>query len=244
MAERPPMTPELFDEGFASAAESPWLRAAFGEDLPEDVDPFSFITLDGLETLAEELRLEPGVVLVDLACGRGGPGLWLARRSGAHLIGIDWSPVGIEHARQRAQEMAPEIEATFTVARAQDTGLPDGSVGAVACIDAIQLIDEREAVLAEVARVLRLGGRVGLTTWESPGQLTGLERLITGAGLRIVRYEERPDWLEREKHILQRALDERGTSDDPGLANLADEAERVLPQMESSTRLLAVAERE
>jgi len=32
------------------------------------------------------------------AYGRGGPGLWLARATGADLIGIDWSPVGVESA--------------------------------------------------------------------------------------------------------------------------------------------------
>ena len=35
------------------------------------------------------LDMSPGSLLVDLACGRGGPGLWLARQIGAALVGVE-----------------------------------------------------------------------------------------------------------------------------------------------------------
>jgi len=46
--------------------------------------------------------LAPGQTLVDLGCGRGGPGLWLAREAGALLIGVDFSPVAADQATHRA----------------------------------------------------------------------------------------------------------------------------------------------
>jgi hypothetical protein len=43
-----------------------------------EVEPFSFVSAALLGHLARALGLSPGETLVDLGCGRGGPGLWLA----------------------------------------------------------------------------------------------------------------------------------------------------------------------
>ena len=39
-----------------------------------------------------------------LACGRGVPGLWIARNTGAGITGVDISKVAIEHAKNKAIE--------------------------------------------------------------------------------------------------------------------------------------------
>src|SRR5438309_3784547 len=98
MTDRVPITPDRFDAALRDAAESEWVSSAMGEDLPPEVDPFSFITLDGLLEIAGHLEPCRGGLILDLACGRGGPGLWLARRLRVALVGVDFSPVGIEHA--------------------------------------------------------------------------------------------------------------------------------------------------
>lgn len=88
---------ELFNVGFAGWSRSPTLRhvwrKVYGADYPEEVDPFSFVTLTDLRRISHELRVGPGQIFADLACGRGGPGLWIARESGATLVGIDFSRV-------------------------------------------------------------------------------------------------------------------------------------------------------
>jgi hypothetical protein len=43
------LTPEIFDRMFSQAAQSEWIQSVFAEELPHDVDPFSFITMSGLE---------------------------------------------------------------------------------------------------------------------------------------------------------------------------------------------------
>jgi hypothetical protein len=56
------------------------LRAeAFGDEYPVEVDPSSSCTWSVLGEMVKALRLRPDDVLVDLGCGRGGTGLWLAR---------------------------------------------------------------------------------------------------------------------------------------------------------------------
>ena len=46
---------------------------------------------EAIPELAEELRLRPGSMLLDLACGRGAYGLLITRQAGTSLIGVDFS---------------------------------------------------------------------------------------------------------------------------------------------------------
>jgi ubiquinone/menaquinone biosynthesis C-methylase UbiE len=243
VTDEPQLTPEIFDEEFTKAAQSDWLRSVFAEDLPDEIDPFSFITLSGLEDIVDWLALSPGSLLIDLACGRGGPGLWLARRTGAELVGVDFSTVGIDHAQLRAEELARGLAVKYLVADAASTGLPDNGAEGLVCVDAIQLMTHRLDVMREVRRVLKPGARAVFTTWEVPDRLADLADLFEEGGLEPVVVEERSDWLERERHIFERAQMESATNDDPGLKSLAEEADRVLPIMDVARRVLGVAER-
>src|SRR5229473_3130968 len=136
---------------------------------PPGVEPFSFVPRTGLDRVLAELRLRPGAHLVDLCCGRGGIGLWFASVSGARVTGIDFSPGAIAQASRQADAFVPRPQASFVVADAADTSVPAKSAGAVVCIDALQLVPDREGLLREAARVLRPGGRVVITTWERRG---------------------------------------------------------------------------
>jgi SAM-dependent methyltransferase len=245
VTERRLPTPDVFDRAFERAADSPWwLRSAFGADLPTEVEPFSFVTLSALELFADRLSLHPGGTLVDLACGRGGPGLWLAKATGAALIGVDFSPVGIAHAVERAKPLAPQVGSHYIVADAASTGLPGGCADGLVCIDAIQLMDHPDLVATEVARLLTVGGRAGFTTWEHAERLPDLTAVLEAANLRIVLREQRDDWREREIRIFERARAEAGKIDDPGLASLAEEAEHALPMLAETRRVVVLAERD
>ncbi|QFR98158.1 methyltransferase domain-containing protein [Streptomyces tsukubensis] len=81
--------------------------------LPPEAEPFSFLCADLLHHIAADLSLKEGEVLADLGCGSGGPGLWLARAAHADLVGIDFSPVAVAHARQRANTHAMKGTAHF-----------------------------------------------------------------------------------------------------------------------------------
>jgi SAM-dependent methyltransferase len=243
VTDEPHLTAEMFDQHFTEAAHSHGLRSILAEDLPDDIDPYSFITFAGLEDIVGWLGLSPGSLLVDLACGRGGPGLWLARHTGAELVGVDFSGVGIDHARQRAKELGHEVTATYVVADAASTGLPDGGADGLVCVDAIQLMTHRVDVMREVRRVLKPGARAAFTTWEWPDRLPDLAALFEEVGLRTVTVEPRPEWLERQRGIYERARIESASIDDPAFKSLAEEADRVLPMIDLMRRVLGIAER-
>ena len=85
----PSATAAEFDQEFATVAGSSGLRRvwqAASPDLPQEIEPYSFVSVGLLGHVADALGLSPGTTLVDLGCGRGGPGLWLAQARGARLI--------------------------------------------------------------------------------------------------------------------------------------------------------------
>jgi 2-polyprenyl-3-methyl-5-hydroxy-6-metoxy-1,4-benzoquinol methylase len=96
-----------FDAAFAAVEHSGsfrriW-REVYGADYPEEAAPFSFVTITDLHAIAEAVGVRAGGRLLDLACGAGGPGLWVAEKTGADLVGIDFSPVAIAQARAHAE---------------------------------------------------------------------------------------------------------------------------------------------
>jgi ubiquinone/menaquinone biosynthesis C-methylase UbiE len=99
---------QVFEDTYATAAsptqERIW-RDVFGDEYPEGVDPYSFVTRTELGRFATELRVGPGDTLLDLGCGRGGAGLWVAPATGANLIGIDIAESALVAARARAVAM-------------------------------------------------------------------------------------------------------------------------------------------
>ena len=116
--------------------------------------------------MTQALDLSPGQALVDLGCGRGGPGLWLAREAGAWLTGVDFSPVAVSQAAHRAALFGLAGRARFVVGDLARTGLPDDSADAAVSVDAFHFAADPAAAAREVLRVLRPGRRLVLTGWQ------------------------------------------------------------------------------
>jgi ubiquinone/menaquinone biosynthesis C-methylase UbiE len=197
--------------------------------MPAEIEPFSFVPFEGLQLLARLAGGGVGQTLVDLGCGQGGPGLWLAQRLGAHLVGADGSAVAVSDARDR-RRFPCAAPARFLVTDVTRAGLADRCADVVVCIDVLQLLDDHAALLAEIARLLRPGGRALITTWEgratAPGRFPrDLRCLIDDAGLRPGALIEQPAWLERQLDIYQSAA-AAANHGDPALAGLAEEGRR------------------
>ena len=81
---------EVFDREFSNLGQGVmdrvW-REVYGDEYPERAEPYSYVSTSELERLAKDLSVGPGKTLADLGCGRGGPGLWVAERTGANLVG-------------------------------------------------------------------------------------------------------------------------------------------------------------
>lgn len=113
-------------------------------------------------------RLRPGEVVVDLGCGGGLDVLLAAPKVGAagKVIGIDMSHEMIELARRNATKAggdAPRGQVEFHVATIDQLPLADLSVDCVISNCVINLAPDKRAVLREIARVLKPGGRLAVS---------------------------------------------------------------------------------
>jgi SAM-dependent methyltransferase len=178
----------------------------------------AFIRWTELRRIAHELRVGPRQALVDLGCGLGGPGLWLAAETGADLTGIDLVPVALEQARQRADRMGIGARSRFQAGDFEATGLPADSFDAAVSVDVVSFVQHKPAAFHEVARILRPGSYFGFTTWESDRaslagvvapQVADYRPLLRDAGFVVENYEEPPGWRERQSDVYQRTLSAR-----------------------------------
>jgi SAM-dependent methyltransferase len=205
------------DAQYAAGAHSPTRRRiweeVFGADYPADAEPNSFVTLAELRRLAAAVRVGPAHTLVDLGCGRGGPGLWVARATGAALLGIDLSGVAVAQAAARAAACGLAGRARFQVGDFVATGLPDEAADGALSVDALLFVPDKLAAAREVARLLRAGARFAFTTWDSAlPRLTGIAApqvpdhrpLLEAAGFVVEAYEETPGWEARQRAVYER----------------------------------------
>lgn len=224
----------------------------------------SLLSWAGIAEVSAALRLAPGGLLVDLACGRGGYGLEFARRSGARLAGLDISAVAIRAATAAASGgpagaessggPSGALSAGFVVGDYTAAGLRDGCADAVVCVDAMQFADPPLAGLAECRRLLAPGGRVVITGWEAldpqderqPERIRrlNLARDLAAAGFGQVTVTGKPDWLRSERALWESAAAAPDAAGDPGLTSLQDEARRALAVFDGKRRVMAVAEAE
>jgi ubiquinone/menaquinone biosynthesis C-methylase UbiE len=118
--------------------------------------------------LVDRLGPRPGERLLDLACGTGEPGLTaLERVPDLTVIGADGAANMIRAARGEARERGID-GAAFCIAKAERLPFADGRFDGALCRFGLMLFDRPEAGLAELFRVVRPGGRVGLAVWSVP----------------------------------------------------------------------------
>ena len=94
--------------------------------------------------------------VLDLGCAGGFMAEALARR-GARVTGLDPAEKAIAAARQHAAQDGLSVR--YDIGTGEEMPYPDGSFDAVVCVDVLEHVRDLDAVLANVARVLRPGGR-------------------------------------------------------------------------------------
>jgi SAM-dependent methyltransferase len=118
------------------------------------------------ESLAEAMDLPAGRTALDVAAGNGNVSLALARR-GAAVVSTDYVPSLLDRGRQRAE--AEGLSIAFQVADCEALPFADGVFDAVTSTLGVMFAPDQERAAAEMLRVCRAGGVIGLANWTPEG---------------------------------------------------------------------------
>jgi len=123
---------------------------------------------DSIEHAVLRLNPRPGEKVLDLATGTGWTSRVVARR-GADVIGVDIA-TGLLEAAER-QAAAEQLRIRYLQGDAEDLPFEDESFDAIVSTCGVMFASRPEAAAEQLARVVRPGGRIALTTWTSDGNL-------------------------------------------------------------------------
>lgn len=127
-----------------------------------DYDRISYGIADSLEHCVLRLAPAAGERILDVATGTGWTSRLVARR-GAEVTGVDIAADLI--AAAKANAAAQGLSVDYEVGDAEALPFPDGAFDAVVSTVGVMFVSRPEDAARELARVVRPGGRLALTTW-------------------------------------------------------------------------------
>ncbi|MBC8248412.1 MAG: methyltransferase domain-containing protein [Anaerolineales bacterium] len=123
--------------------------------------------LKATEELVELCHIGRGKYVLDVGCGVGLTACYLAKTYGCRVVGVDIREKMIDWSNERARKEGVEDRVEFRVADAQDLPFEDDLFDVVICESVVALVQDKQRVVNELARVTKPGGYVGLneSTW-------------------------------------------------------------------------------
>jgi SAM-dependent methyltransferase len=128
------------------------------------------------ETLCESVDLQAGWRVLDVACGSGNAAI-AAARCGSDVVGIDYVPALLERGRRRAEAEGVDVE--LLEGDAEAIPFPDDSFDAVLSVFGAMFAPHQPQAAAELVRVCRPGGRIGLATWTPDGFIGQMLKVVS-----------------------------------------------------------------
>ena len=129
------------------------------------------------EHLTETIDFAGGARVLDVAAGNGNAALAAARRSGV-VIATDYVPELLDRTAARAAAEGLAIETQ--VADAENLPFEDATFDAVLSTFGVMFAPNQERAAAELARVTRPGGKIGLANWTPDGFVGAMLRTVGG----------------------------------------------------------------
>jgi ubiquinone/menaquinone biosynthesis C-methylase UbiE len=138
------------------------------------------------EELASLLSLGPTTIVLDVASGKGTTAIFLAEKFGCRVIGVDLSEQNVLDASAEASARALSALVEFRLADAEALPFDAESFDAIICECAFCTFPNKQTAASEFERVLKPGGRVGISDITKDGtslpELDGLLAWIACIG--------------------------------------------------------------
>jgi SAM-dependent methyltransferase len=150
------ITPEM--EALKARLKATWMSGDYGH--------FATYLEPGALEFLSRINVEPGVRVLDVACGAGQTAIPMSR-AGAKVTGVDIATNLIEQARARAQ--AENLDTRFEEGDAEMLPYEDGSFDLVISLIGAMFAPRPDLVAAEFKRVCRPGGKIIMGNWTPTG---------------------------------------------------------------------------
>jgi ubiquinone/menaquinone biosynthesis C-methylase UbiE len=129
------------------------------------------------ERVVRRIGVRPGEDVLDVACGTGNAAV-RAAQAGGRVVGVDLTPELFEAGRRNAAEAGVEVE--WLEGDAEALPVEDESADVVVSVFGCMFAPRHRLTAAELARVLRPGGRLCVTGWTASGEVGKLFRTLGG----------------------------------------------------------------
>ncbi|WP_116244611.1 class I SAM-dependent methyltransferase [Nocardiopsis sp. FIRDI 009] len=213
--------------------------------------------------LADALALTAGSRVLDVACGPGTTARLLALEHDARVDGVDLGATTLEAARAATATVGLSDRVRFLHGDAERLPAPDAAYDALVCECALCTFPDKPAAAAEFARVLRPGGRVGITDVTVadgglPDELAGIAgwvacvadalpadayaELLRAAGLRVLRVAAHDGALVRMIDRIDARIRLLAMASPARMAEAGVDADAVAPYLSAARRAAAAGD--
>jgi SAM-dependent methyltransferase len=148
--------------------------------------------------LLDRVNIRPGEDVLDVATGTGNVAI-KAAAAGARVVGLDLAPELFAAARRRAEEQGVAVD--WVEGDAEELPFDDASFDHVLSVFGVQFAPRHEVTAAELARVCRPGGDVGLVNWTPAGLIGELFTIMGGYLPAPPDYVGSPPLWGSEEHV-------------------------------------------
>ena len=224
-----PAGADLYNSAYANYGSKVYEQVRI-ETYGEDFGQTSWVNTEESREIPRLLDLKPNSSVLEVGCGSGGYALYLAKRVGCKLVGLDVNARGVENANQLAAATGLEARVHFELCDASKN-LPhdDKAFDAVFSNDVLCHLPGRDKVICEMFRILKPRGRmlfsdalvvggmlsheeiamrssIGFYVYSPPGEN---ERLIERAGFRQIRVKDTTESAAQIAKRWQQAREKR-----------------------------------
>ena len=161
-------------------------------------------------------QVQPGMRVLDIACGTGEPAISLAAAlaGDGEVVGVDISPAPLKIAEERAKQRSlPNV--IFRQADAHDLSFADSSFDCITSRLGVMFFSDLPRALSEMHRVLKPAGRAILLVWgpmDQPYFQTTIGTILRMLPAAIVPESGRKMFALGNKGVLSQALRDAGFS--------------------------------
>ena len=121
--------------------------------------------------LVSRLEMGPGDTVLDLCTGTAGVAIDTARTFGCRVVGVDLSDAMLRSAREKVRRGRVRDNIDLVRGRAEGLPFPDACFDAVCFTFLLRYVEDPEATIGEIVRVLKPGGRLASLEFGVPGNM-------------------------------------------------------------------------